>query len=52
MLSFHQSENGQGLSEYALILVTVALTVLAVLLILGPSVRNLYVAVVAALFSI
>jgi pilus assembly protein Flp/PilA len=33
---------GQGLVEYALILVLVALVVLAVLLILGPQIANVF----------
>ena len=37
-----KSEKGQGLVEYALILVLVAVVVLAVLLILGPIVGNTF----------
>jgi pilus assembly protein Flp/PilA len=36
------SERGQGLVEYALILVLVALVVLAVLLLLGPQIANVF----------
>ena len=39
MLFFPQ-ENGQGLVEYALILVLVAIVVIAALLILGPVIGN------------
>jgi len=46
VLSF-QSQNGQGLVEYALILVLVALIVIAVLLILGPVVGNAFSNIVA-----
>jgi pilus assembly protein Flp/PilA len=35
-------EQGQGLVEYALILVLVALVVLAVLMILGPQIANVF----------
>ena len=36
------SERGQGLIEYALILVLVAVLVIAVLLILGPVIGNVF----------
>ena len=36
------SEAGQGLIEYALILVLVAMVVLAVLLVVGPAVGNAF----------
>lgn len=42
-------EKGQGLVEYALILVLVAIVVLAILLILGPVVGNVFSNVVAVL---
>jgi pilus assembly protein Flp/PilA len=35
-------ENGQGMVEYALILVMVTLIVIAVLLILGPTIGNVF----------
>lgn len=41
MLSLH-SQNGQGLVEYALILVLVAMVVIAILLFLGPIVGNVF----------
>lgn len=37
-----QNEEGQGLVEYALILVLVAVVVIAILLILGPIVGNVF----------
>ncbi len=37
-----RSEAGQGMVEYALIIVFVALAVIAALMILGPSVANIY----------
>jgi pilus assembly protein Flp/PilA len=38
----HLKESGQGLVEYALILVLVAVVVFAVLLVLGPVVGNIF----------
>ena len=38
----HARERGQGLTEYALILVLVALVVIAILTLLGPQVGNVY----------
>jgi pilus assembly protein Flp/PilA len=37
-----QKENGQGLVEYALILVLVAIVVIAALMVLGPVVGNMF----------
>ncbi len=39
---FAPKERGQGLVEYALILVFVAVVVIAVLLILGPIIGNVF----------
>jgi pilus assembly protein Flp/PilA len=39
---FAPKERGQGLVEYALILVLVAVVVIAVLLILGPVIGNVF----------
>ena len=39
---FAPKEKGQGLVEYALILVLVALVVIAVLLLLGPVIGNVF----------
>ncbi len=39
---FSPRENGQGLVEYALILVLVAIVVIAALLILGPIIGNAF----------
>jgi len=47
-----QSQNGQGLVEYAFILVLVVLIVIAVLTLLGPIVGNLYSNVVANTSSV
>ena len=46
MLSL-QSQEGQGLVEYALILVLVALVVIGILLLLGPVVGNAFSNIVA-----
>jgi pilus assembly protein Flp/PilA len=39
---FAPKEKGQGLVEYALILVLVAIVVIAVLLLLGPLIGNVF----------
>jgi pilus assembly protein Flp/PilA len=39
---FLEGERGQGLMEYALILLFVAVAVLAILTLLGPQIGNLY----------
>jgi pilus assembly protein Flp/PilA len=44
-------EKGQGLVEYALILVLVAIVVIAILLMLGPVVGNVFSEVTAALLD-
>lgn len=44
-------EQGQGLVEYALILVLVAIVVIAVLATLGPSIGQAYEAMVCALYG-
>jgi pilus assembly protein Flp/PilA len=36
------SENGQGLIEYALIMLLVALAVIVILALLGPAIGNIY----------
>jgi pilus assembly protein Flp/PilA len=42
MMLFSLKERGQGLVEYALILVLVAIIVFAVLLLLGPIIGNVF----------
>jgi len=37
-----RNEEGQGLMEYALVLVLVAIAVVAILTLLGPQIGNLY----------
>ena len=44
---FLPRQEGQGLVEYALILVLVAIVVIAILLILGPAVGNVFSNIVA-----
>jgi len=39
---FAPKEKGQGLVEYALILVLVAIVVIAVLVLLGPAIGNVF----------
>lgn len=39
---FSQKEKGQGLIEYALILVMVAIVVIAALMVLGPVIGNTF----------
>ncbi len=46
---FAPKEKGQGLVEYALILVLVAIVVIAILTILGPTIANVFSNVVEAL---
>ena len=38
----HVEESGQGLVEYALILILVVMVIMIVLVILGPAVGNMY----------
>jgi pilus assembly protein Flp/PilA len=42
-------ENGQGLIEYAFIIVLIALVVIAVLALLGPAISNTYQSIVNAI---
>lgn len=42
-------EEGQGLVEYALILVLIAIVVIAVLTVLGPAVGNIFSEIMKAL---
>ncbi|MDH5508561.1 MAG: Flp family type IVb pilin [Anaerolineae bacterium] len=46
---FAPKEKGQGLVEYALILVLVAVVVIAVLTILGPSIGNVFTNIIKEL---
>ncbi len=46
---FLPHEEGQGLVEYALILVLVAIVVIAILLLVGPAVGNVFSQIVSNL---
>ncbi len=46
---FIPQEEGQGLVEYALILVLVAIVVIAILLLLGPVVGNVFSNIVSVM---
>lgn len=46
---FLPREEGQGLVEYALILVLVAIVVIAILLLLGPAIGNVFSQIVQAI---
>ena len=46
---FLPREEGQGLVEYALILVLVAIVVIAVLLLLGPIIGNVFSSIISGL---
>ena len=46
---FLPREEGQGLVEYALILVLVAIVVIAILLLLGPAIGNIFSTIIEAI---
>ena len=48
---FSPKEKGQGLVEYALILVLVAIVVIAVLMLLGPIIANVFSTINSSLSS-
>ena len=48
---FLKKEKGQGLVEYALILVLVAIVVIAVLMLLGPIIGNVFSTINSSLVS-
>ena len=52
MMLFLPAEKGQGLVEYALILVLVAIVVIAALMILGPIIGNVFSRLNSSLVSI
>jgi pilus assembly protein Flp/PilA len=45
----HRREQGQGLVEYALLLIFVAVVLIALLTILGPGLTNIYADIIEAL---
>jgi pilus assembly protein Flp/PilA len=49
---FAPKEKGQGLVEYALILVLVAIVVIAVLMLLGPIIGNVFSSINSSLSSV
>ena len=49
MIRTSQKEKGQGLLEYALILVLVALVVIIVLQIMGPQIGNVFSQIISML---
>ena len=49
---FKKSESGQGLVEYALIIVFVALAVIVVLAVMGPQVRDAYNNVINSILNV
>ena len=46
MMLFIPREEGQGLVEYALILVLVAIVVIAILTLLGPTIGNVFSSII------
>jgi pilus assembly protein Flp/PilA len=46
---FAPKEKGQGLVEYALILVLVAVVVIAILTLLGPAIRDVFQTIVISI---
>jgi pilus assembly protein Flp/PilA len=49
VMRMFMDEEGQGLVEYALILVLVAIVVIAILLLVGPAVGNVFSTIVNAI---
>jgi pilus assembly protein Flp/PilA len=49
MLYIPRSEKGQGLVEYALILVLVAVVVIVILALLGPTIGNIFSNIISQL---
>lgn len=52
VMLFLTNEDGQGLVEYALILVLVAIVVIVVLTLLGPQIGNVFSQIVDALDTV
>lgn len=48
-MQYFPRENGQGLVEYALILVLVAVVVIVILALLGPAIGNIFSNIVSTL---
>ena len=49
VMLFIPGEEGQGLTEYAMILILVAVVVVLILLVLGPEIGNMFSSVVAGI---
>ncbi len=49
LLQPHPTWSGQGLVEYALLLIMVAVAMMALILILGPGITNAYANIVASM---
>ena len=49
---FSPKEKGQGLVEYALILVLVAIVVIAALMVLGPIIGNVFSAINVSMYGV
>ena len=49
---FAPKEKGQGLVEYALILVLVAIVVIVILALLGPAIGNVFSSIIVGIWSI
>ncbi len=47
MMQFNPEEHGQGLAEYAFLIMLVALVVIILLAVFGEAVREMYVNIVA-----
>ena len=52
IMLFSPKEKGQGLVEYALILVLVAVVVIVVMQILGPTVGNVFSSIISSLTAV
>jgi pilus assembly protein Flp/PilA len=48
-MSLTRRDSGQGLIEYAFIIVLIALVVIAVLALLGPAITNTYQTIIATI---
>lgn len=51
LLGWHESENGQALIEYSLIMALIVIVVLITLIVLGNQVRNTYCNIEGAVVS-
>ena len=49
MMQFNPEENGQGLVEYALLILLIALVVIIILAFYGEALRDVYLNIIAAI---